>query len=190
MTILPVVAALLVLVILYGWYASIVTRKNRVAEAMSGVDVQLTQRQSLIPNLLAIARKFMAHERELLEEITALRARAGAAAAETDPARMGPRFAVEQELGASIGKLFAVAENYPQLKSDGPMIEAQRAYQEVETNIAAARRFYNAAVSDLRNAVQVFPGTILAGLAGDGTLPVYFEAAESARAPVNAADLL
>lgn len=175
---------------LYAWYALIVTRRNRVSEALAGIDVQLTQRHDLIPNVLAIAKRFLEHERGLLEEITALRARAAGAVGERDFAKVGDKFAAEQKLGADIGRLFAVAENYPEMKSDAPMIEAQRSYQEVETNIAAARRFYNSAVGELRNATQIFPGTLLAGLAGASTLPPFFEAPAESRAPVNAADHL
>ena len=182
-----IVVAVIVLGGLYFWYASIVGKKNRVGEALSGVDVQLTQRHDLIPNILAIAKRFMEHERGLLEEITALRARAAQGVGAQDPAAVADKFAAEAALGAQVGRLFAVAENYPQLKSDQPMLEAQRAYQEVETNIAASRRFYNASVTDLRNATQVFPGNLLAGMAGVTTPPPFFEAQAADRAPVDAA---
>ena len=178
------IVVIVVLVGLYAWYASIVTRKNRVGEALAGVDVQLNQRHDLIPNLLAVAKRFMEHERGLLDEITALRAKAASA---TDPAA---KFAAEGQLDIGLGKLFAVAEAYPDLKSDGPMIEAQRGLTEVETNIAAARRFYNSAVADLRNATQIFPGSLLAGLAGASTPAPFFEAPEASRAPVDASKYL
>jgi len=179
-----------VLVVLYVWYARIVARRNRVAEALADVDVQLNQRHDLIPNLLAIAKRFMEHERGLMDDITALRTKASQAVGETDPSKVGAKFAAENQLSAGLGKFFAVAENYPALKSDGPMIEAQKGYQEIETNIAAARRFYNSAVGDLRNAVQVFPGPLLAALAGVATPAPFFEAAADTRAPVDAATLL
>jgi LemA protein len=172
---------------LYIWYATIVTRRNRVAEALAGIDVQLTQRHDLIPNLLAIARRFMEHEKSLFEEITALRASAAGQAGKRDPKDAAERFAIEGKLEAGVGRLFALAENYPALKSDGPMIEAQRGYQEVEAHIAAARRFYNSAVGDLRNATQIFPGSLLAGLASVTAPAPFFEAPEAARAPVDAA---
>lgn len=89
-----------------------------------------------------------------------------------------------------MSRLFAVAEGYPELKSDGPMMTAQRAYEEVEINVAAARRFYNSAVGDLRNAIQIFPGSLLAGLAGVRSTPPFFEAEAAARAPIAAADHL
>ena len=174
---------------LYVWYAVIVTRRNRVSEALAGIDVQLNQRHDLIPNLLAIARRFMEHEKGLLEEITELRARAAGPVRPGDP-QIAEKFSAEAALGARMDALFAVAENYPELQSHAPMIEAQRGYQEVETNIAAARRFYNAAVADLRNAIQIFPGQLLAGLAGVGPPPPFFEVEAKVRAPVNAADHL
>jgi LemA protein len=170
-----------VLVGLYAWYAAIVSRRNKVAAALAGIDAQLTQRHDLIPNLLAVAKRYMAHESAVLEEVTSLRSAAGSA---TDTAA---KFAAEAQLGAGLNRLLATAENYPDLKAAGPMIEAQRGLQEVETNIAAARRFYNSAVEDLRNAVQTFPGPLLAGLAGAGTTPPMFEASTEARAPVDAA---
>lgn len=167
---------------LYFWYASIVAKRNRVAEALAGIDAQLNQRHDLVPNLLAIAKRYMAHESDVLTEVTQLRAAAGTASGTAD------KFAAEARLEAGIGRLLATAENYPALKADGPMIEAQRGLQEVETNIAAARRFYNSAVAELRNATQVFPGSLLAPLAGaGGPPPPFFEAAPAARAPIDAA---
>jgi LemA protein len=170
----------------YVWYAMIVTRRNRVSEALAGVDVQLQQRHDLIPNVLTIARRFMEHERTLLEEITALRNAANAQAGNRDFAAAAQRFATEKRLEADMGRLFALAENYPQLQSQGPMIEAQRAYSEVEANLSAARRFYNAAVGDLRNIVEIFPGSVLKGAAGVTVLPPFFETAEAARMPIEA----
>jgi LemA protein len=172
---------------LYVWYAMMVTRRNRVGEALAGVDVQLQQRHELIPNVLTIARRFMEHERGLLEEITALRNQASAQTGNRDFAAAGERFETERRLSADMGRLFALAENYPQLKSEGPMITAQRTYSEVEANIAAARRFYNSSVGELRNVAEIFPGTLLKGAAGVTVIPPFFETTEAARAPVDAA---
>jgi LemA protein len=180
----------ILLVAAYVWYAMIVTRRNRVSEALAGVDVQLQQRHDLIPNVLTIARRFMEHERALLEEITALRNEANAQAGNRDFSAAAQRFATEKRLEADMGRLFALAENYPQLQSQGPMMEAQRAYSEVEANLSAARRFYNAAVGDLRNIVEIFPGSLLKGAAGVTVLPPFFEAAEPVRSPVDAARYL
>lgn len=176
-----------VLVVLYLWYATIVKRRNRVTEALGGIDVQLQQRHDLIPNVLTIARRFMEHERTLLNEITELRARAHGQIGERDFAKVGEKFAAEAQLGQQMGRLLMLAENYPQARADGPMMEAQRTYAEVETNIAAARRFYNTAVAELSNSVQIFPGPLLMGLAGVRTVPPTFQTADAARAPVDAA---
>ena len=176
--------------VLYVWYAGIVKRRNRVAEALAGIDVQLQQRHDLIPNVLTIARRFMDHERALLTEITDLRSKAHHLVGERDFAKVGEKFATEARLGERVGHLLMLAENYPQLQSDRPMIEAQRTYTEIEANIAAARRFYNASVADLSNAVQIFPGSLLKGAAGVKTLPPSFQAAEAARGAVDAGKIL
>jgi LemA protein len=174
----------------YFWYATIVRRRIRVTEALAGIDVQLQQRSDLIPNILTIARRFMEHERGLLAEITELRSKAHQHAGERDFAKVAEKFEVEARLGQQMGRLMMLAENYPQLKADGPMIEAQRTYTEIETNIAAARRFYNATVAALASAVQTFPGPILKGLAGVSDVPPMFQASEAARVVPDAAKYL
>jgi LemA protein len=176
--------------VLYFWYAAIVRRRNAVGEALGSIDAQLQQRHDLIPNVLAIARRFLEHERGLLDEITQLRSRAMPQLGARDVSGVAEKFRTEQALSADMMRLFAVAESYPDLTSSAPMIEAQRSYDEVEANIAAARRFYNSAVGDLRNAVQVFPGSLVAGLAGVRDLPPFFETSEAARQPVKASDHL
>jgi LemA protein len=174
----------------YVWYASIVRRKNRVFEALSGIDVQLQQRHDLIPNVLTIAKRFMEHERGLLAEITELRAKAHQYVGARDFGKVGEKFETEAQLGRQMGQLLMLAENYPQLKSDGPMIEAQRTYSEIETNIAAARRFYNASVTALANAVQTFPGSLLKGMAGVQEMPPFFQTSDAARSAVDASKYL
>jgi LemA protein len=173
-------------VLLYVWYATIVKRRNRVTEALAGIDVQLQQRHDLIPNVLTIAKRFMEHEGALLTEITTLRAKAHQQVGERDFAKVAEKFEVEGRLGQQMGRLLMLSENYPQLRSDAPMMEAQRTYAEVEANIAAARRFYNASVAELSNAVQIFPGPLLAGVAGVKTVPPSFQTVDVARAPVDA----
>ena len=174
----------------YTWYAAIVRRKNRVLEALAGIDVQLQQRHDLIPNVLTVARRFMEHERQLMAEITDLRSKAHQQVGERDFAKVAQKFETETRLAQQMGRLMMLAENYPQLKSDAPMLEAQRTYTEIETNIAAARRFYNATVTDLNNAVQTFPGSLLKGLAGVRETPPFFQTTEAARSAVDASKYL
>ena len=175
---------------MYFWYTTIVRRRIRVAEALAGIDVQLQQRHDLIPNVLTIAKRFMAHERSLLSEITELRARAHQQVGERDFSKVTEKFETEARLGQQMGRLMMLAENYPQLKSDGPMIEAQRTYTEIETNIAAARRFYNASVAALTSAVQTFPGPLLKGAAGVSDVPPMFQTVDAARTAPDAAKFL
>jgi LemA protein len=167
----------------YLWYANIITRRNKVQEALSSVDVHLNQRHDLIPNIVALAGRYMAHERALLTDITRLREAArqtSPLATTTPPADAGKRFAVEGELGQRVGQLMVAMEAYPDLKADQPLMEAQRTWTEIEAQITAARRFYNAAVNQLNDAIQIFPGSILAGIAGVAAMP-FFEAPAEAR---------
>ena len=164
---------------LYFWYVSIITRRNKVREALSSVDVNLNQRHDLIPNIVALAGRYMEHERALLTDVTRLREEARNTAPAT-VADAGKRFAIEGELGQKVGQLMVSMEAYPELKAERPVMEAQRTWTETEAQITAARRFYNAAVNQLNNAIQVFPGSIIAGVAGVAAMP-FFEAPAEAR---------
>lgn len=174
-----------VAIILYSTYVSVVSKNNNALEAKSGIDVQLQKRHSLIPNILEIAKKFMEHEKSLLTEITELRTKV----LENSNTNPKQKFDIENQLEAKLGQLMVQVENYPQLKSDQTMIQAMRTYNEVEEHIAAARRFYNSAVKELRNAVQIFPGTLFAGMVQLEQFP-FFEAAEIAKQEVSAKDYL
>lgn len=174
---------------LYAWYASIVSKRNRAFEALSGIDVQLRLRSDLVPNILTIAQKFLDHEKSLMEEITALRSRADAAYNPKDAGSVKEHLAAAEALAGKLGQLMVTVENYPTLKSDQTMIQAQRTYNETEARISAARRFYNSAVTSLNNSVQIFPGNLIARIAWVQSMPFY-EADEPAREPVTASDYL
>lgn len=178
-----------VVVGLYFWYAGIVSKRNKAQEALSGIDVQLKQRSNLIPNVLTIAKKFMEHEKELLTAVTELRSQVDSSYDGADPAAVKAHLGAASALGTEMGKLMIAVEDYPDLKSDASMLQAQRTYNEVEAHIAAARRFYNASVTSLNNAIQIFPGNLLAGFANASAMP-YYEAEEASRQPVSAADIL
>ena len=164
---------------LYLWYATIVTRRNKVQEALSSVDVHLNQRHDLIPNIVSLAGRFMEHERALLTDVTRLREEARKATPPT-PAEVSKRFALEGELGQRMGQLLVSMEAYPALKAERPVMEAQQTWTEIEAQITASRRFYNAAVNQLNNAIQIFPGSAIAGIAGAAAMP-FFEAPAAAR---------
>jgi len=163
---------------LYLWYATIITRRNKVREALSSVDVHLNQRHDLIPNIVSLAGRYMEHERALLTDVTRLREEARKTP--TTAAEAGKRFALEGELGQRMGQLLVSMEAYPALKAERPVMEAQQTWTEIEAQITASRRFYNAAVNQLNNAIQIFPGSAIAGIAGAAAMP-FFEAPAAAR---------
>lgn len=177
------------LLIGYFWYVNIIGKRNKAREALSTIDVQLKQRFDLIPNILKIAKKFLEHEKSLLTEITALREHAAQPYDKNNADAVREHLATAQTLAGKMGNLMLSVENYPDLKSDATMLQAMQTYNEVEAQITAARRFYNATVTELNNAVQIFPGNIIAGMAGVSAMP-FFETDEASRAPVDANNFL
>ncbi|MDS4074227.1 MAG: LemA family protein, partial [Defluviicoccus sp.] len=175
-------AIALALVIGYLWYATIVARRNKVNEALGSIDVHLRQRHELIPNVVRLAGRFMEHERGLMEAVTRLRVQADQALGGGAGER-GRLFEVENAISREVGRLLVAVENYPDLKSDTQMLEAQRTWTETEAQLTAAQRFYNAAVNQLNNAVQIFPGPVLARLAGAAAMPFFKAEAEARVAP-------
>jgi len=178
-----------VLVIGYFWYISLIGRRNKALEALSSIDVQLKKRHDLLPNILKLANQFMTHERDLLDRLTALRAKVQEGYQPRDPNAVSEHLKAESELQAGMLQFFAVAENYPDLKSQETITTAQDTFTEVEGHISAARRFYNSAVTSLNNAIQIFPGNLIASVAKVEPMP-YFEIEESGRKPVDVGDYL
>ena len=174
---------------LYIFYVGLIKKRNAAIEAFSGIDVQLKKRHDLIPNVLTIAQKFMEHEKNLLTEITELRTRADAKVDVNVPEELRAKFTAETQLNDKLKSLFVSVENYQNLKSDATMLQAQQIYNEVEEHISAARRFYNSAVTELNNAVHIFPGSLVAAIINVKDMP-YFEASERERKEVNAAEIL
>lgn len=172
-----------ILVIIYLIYVSLIKKKNNVREAFSSIDVQLKKRYDLIPNILFIANKFMEHERELLTNITKLRSEAAKMPADMTKAQ--EKIDLDNKISSLMGQLMVAVENYPQLKSDQTMIQAMQTYSEQEEHIAAARRFYNAAVKDLNNAVEIFPSSVMALILNIKTMP-FIEADETERQRIDA----
>lgn len=177
-----------VLTVIYNIYASVIKKKNKVKEAMSGIDVQLEKRYSIIPNILTIANRFMEHEKALLSEITALRTQASSI--KTNEDNITEKINLDNQISSKMGQLFVNVENYPQLKSDSTMMQAMRTYSEVEEHISASRRFYNSAVNELNNAVEIFPSSVFAAMLGISKFPYFEVSTEEARKPVNAQDYL
>lgn len=178
------------IVIAYGWYVVLIRRRNRALEALSSIDVQLRKRHDLLPNILKLAERFMAHERDLLTRVTELRQEARRPYDATDSEAVRRHLEAERGLEAGLRQLFALAENYPELRSSQTVIEAQQAFARVEGHVAAARRFYNSAVADLNNAVQIFPGSLIARQARVEAMPFFELEDESLRQPIDASDYL
>lgn len=176
-----------VLFSLYGIYVSLIKKKNKVAEAFSSIDVQLKKRYDLIPNILTIASKFMEHEKGLMTELTELRTQALKLSSKLNDAK--EKIALDKEISAKMGQLIVSVENYPQLKSDATMVTAMTTYNEVEEHISAARRFYNSAVLELNNAVEIFPSSAIAAMCNIEAQE-FFQVEEVERKSVNASDYL
>jgi len=172
-----------ILIIFYLIYVSLIKKRNNVKEAFSGMDVQFKKRYDLIPNVLFIANKFMEHERELLTNITQLRAKA--AGMPNDIKQATEKIQLDNEIKSLMGQLMVSVENYPNLKSDQTMLQAMQTYNEQEEHIAAARRFYNSAVKDLNNAVEIFPSSFVAMIFGIKAMP-FIEATEAERERIDA----
>jgi LemA protein len=184
------IGAAVLAAIFYILYVRLITRRNRAREALSSIDVQLRQRHDLVPNVVTLAQKFMSHERELLESIVAARNRAQADYRRDDPEAVRRHLEAETELSGGLARLFAVAEAYPELRSADTIVTAQQTLNEVEGHIAAARRFYNSSVTELNNAVEIWPSSWVAGVVGVRALPFYEVEDAAVRAPVAVADYM
>ena len=177
---------LAIIAVAYFIYVRVIQVRNKAREAASSIDVQLQKRRNLVPNILKLAQKFMDHEKSLLQELTALRARTENVSFDQSTEEA---IRLDDEIGKAMMHFFAVAENYPDRKSSEPIMNAQDTYSEVEGHISAARRFYNSAVTDLNNVIEIFPWSLVAQFTGVKAMP-YFEAVEGARAPVDVDDYM
>ena len=149
-----------------GIYNSLVNKRNEYKNAFAQIDVQLTRRYDLIPNLVEVARKYLQHEQETLTSVIAARNHAANALKNTSggTAGIGELAAAEQALGARLGGLYATFENYPELKADNQLAALREEIASTENRIAFARQYYNDSVTDYNNAVQQFPANIIAGI--------------------------
>jgi LemA protein len=142
-------------------YNRFVRQRNLVQESWNQIDVELTRRHDLVPNLVETVKGYAAHERQTLEAVTAARAAASSVGS-------GPAAQAEQEnaLSGALRQLFAVAESYPDLKASANFLDLQRQLAETEDRIAAGRRFYNGNVRALNTRVQTFPSSLIASSFG------------------------
>jgi LemA protein len=157
-----VILVIIVLIVLFLVlaYNGMVKARNKVDEAWSGIDVQLKRRHDLIPNLVETVKGYAAHEKEVFENVSAARS---AAISANGPAEAGR---AEGALTGALGRLFAVAEAYPQLRAAESFTELQRELANTEDQIAGSRRIYNGNVQAYNTKIQVFPNSLLAGQFG------------------------
>lgn len=156
--IIAIVAVVLIIIVLI--YNSLIRSKVRTDEAWSDITVQLKRRYDLIPNLVNTVQGYAAHEKTVLEDVTAARAQALNAQSVTEAAQ------ADNQFQTALKSLFAVAENYPQLKANEGFQQLQAELVDTEDKIQAARRFYNGAARDFNIKVQSFPTNIFAGMMG------------------------
>ncbi len=168
------VILVVIVFIVIGMYNSLVQLKVRCDSAWSDIDVQLKRRHDLIPNLVETVKGYAAHEKGTFENIAKYRSQAMQATTPADKA------AAENQLTGALKSLFAVAENYPQLKASEEFTQLQGSLSQTEDAIQNSRRYYNAVVRDLNTKIQSFPTNILAGMAGFQQRQ-FFEAATADR---------
>lgn len=157
-----VIVIIVVLIVLALWivkiYNGLIKLKVRTNEAWSDIDVQLKRRYDLIPNLINTVKGYATHEKELFENVT--KARSNAMNAQNPEEKAG----AENMLTGALKSLFAVSENYPQLRANENFLELQRELSDTENKIQASRRFYNGNVRDLNTKIQIFPDSIVANM--------------------------
>jgi len=142
-------------------YNTLVALRNHIRDSWSNIDTELKRRYDLIPNLVATVKGYAAHEKEIFERVTQIRARCMAQQGAAHEQAVS-----ENELVGALKKLLAVVENYPQLKADQHFLELQQELVNTEDRIQAARRFFNGNVRDYRNKCETFPSSIIAGAFG------------------------
>ena len=174
-TIIIIAAVVIIALILIGMYNNLVKLRNNRENAFANIDVQLKQRYDLVPQLVATVKGYAAHERELLEKVTAARSACMNATSIND------RVQADNALGAALSGLRVAVEAYPDLKANQNFLQLQNELSDIENKLASVRRFFNSATKELNTAVQSFPSNIIAGMFGFKKEPM-FEIPESDRA--------
>jgi LemA protein len=173
-TIIVLVVLALIAFMLIGAYNRLVALRQNANQAFADIDVQLKQRRDLIPNLVETVKGYAGHERGTLEAVIAARNAAASAGSVND------KIAAENTLTGALGKLFALAEAYPDLKANTNFLQLQSEISDIENKLAASRRFFNNAVADYNGAVQSFPAVLFATAMGF-QVREFFDVGEAAR---------
>ncbi len=175
-----VILAVVVVAVLWiiGAFNGLVTLKNRAKEAWADIDVQLKRRYDLIPNLVETVKGYATHEKQLFEKVTQARANA------MNAQGTGAKAEAENALSGTLKSLFAVSENYPDLKASVNFLELQKELTDTEDKIQASRRFYNTNVRDLSIKIESFPDNVIANVFGFKQMELFQTAGEAEREPV------
>ena len=179
----PLIILIVLIIVLVLMYNSLVAKKNQVQNIFAGVDTQLKKRYNLIPNLVASVSKYMKHEKSILEDITKLRSEANKPNISDEQ-----KIALDAKVTSALGSIMIAVENYPDLKANENVMHLQRSLNEIEEQIAAARRAYNQAVTDYNNALEQIPTNFMANMMHYQAKQV-FEIIESERKNVNVKEL-
>lgn len=179
-TLIIVIVLIVLALVLISMYNNLVKLRNNRENAFANIDVQLKQRYDLVPQLVATVKGYATHEKELLESITAARSAAMGATSIND------KIQANNELSNALAGLKVSVEAYPDLKANQNFMQLQGELSDIENKLAATRRFFNSTTKELNNAVQTFPGNIIAGMFGFHTEPM-FEIAQAERAAVEKA---
>lgn len=165
--IIVIVAVVIIALILISMYNNLVKLRNNRENAFANIDVQLKQRYDLVPQLVNTVKGYAAHERELLEKVTAARSACMNATSIND------RVQADNALGAALSGLRVAVEAYPDLKANQNFLQLQNELSDIENKLASVRRFFNSATKELNNAVQSFPSNIIAGMFGFKKEPMF-----------------
>ena len=179
--IVVVVVIVLIIAIIAGVYNSLVKLDERVNEAWSDITVQLKYRADLIPNVIETVKGYAKHEKETFQMVTEARSAVMGAKTVKQAAE------AEKEMQGALGKIFAIAEAYPELKANTNFVKLQEQLQDVEDKIQAARRFYNAGAKELNTKIKTFPTNLINSIIGHFKKRDYFEVAESEKAKMEKA---
>ncbi|WGQ07968.1 LemA family protein [Pedobacter gandavensis] len=183
-----IIAGIIILVLILAFicisiYNSLIAKKNETDNAFAAIDAMLKKRFDLLPNLVETVKRYMQYEGDLLTKVVALRSRASSPHLSNDE-----KLKIDQELSHEVKGLMVNVENYPNLKADQSFANLQTTWTESEEQIAAARRNYNAAITDYNNAIMMFPGSIFAGMLNYTVKPV-LTIPEAERSNISAKDL-
>lgn len=179
-TVIILIVVAVIAIILVSMYNNMVKLRNNRENAFANIDVQLRQRYDLIPQLVATVKGYAKHEAELLEKVTAARSAAMGATTIND------KIEANTQLSSALAGLKVSVEAYPELKANQNFMQLQSELADIENKLAAVRRFFNSATRELNNAVQTFPGNLVAGMFGFHKEPM-FEIAAEERATVEKA---